>query len=148
MFEGLCTWNTLVILNTWSTCRKNSLVLQILFPKIILLNDTSILSAVLSCRIWNIYHNFEKCSSIATKHFSERLFRTMADLVVSEGYASVGYEYINVDDCWLEKERSIHGQLVPDRARFPSGMKALADYVSTQSSVSILLGASRTFSRS
>lgn len=62
--------------------------------------------------------------------FSERLFRTMADLVVSEGYAAAGYEYINVDDCWLEKERSIHGQLVPDRTRFPSGMKALSDYVS------------------
>lgn len=54
----------------------------------------------------------------------------MADLVVSEGYAAAGYEYINVDDCWLEKERSIHGQLVPDRTRFPSGMKALSDYVS------------------
>lgn len=62
--------------------------------------------------------------------FSERLFRTMADLVVSEGYAAVGYEFINVDDCWLEKERNIHGQLVPDRTRFPSGMKALSDYVS------------------
>lgn len=54
----------------------------------------------------------------------------MADLVVSEGYAAAGYEYINVDDCWLEKERSIHGQLVPDRTRFPSGMRALSDYVS------------------
>lgn len=54
----------------------------------------------------------------------------MADLVVSEGYADVGYEYVNVDDCWLEKERSFSGQLVPDRQRFPSGMRALSDYVS------------------
>lgn len=61
---------------------------------------------------------------------SERLFRTMSDLLVSEGYAAVGYEYINVDDCWLEKERNIHGQLVPDRTRFPRGMKSLSDYVS------------------
>jgi len=56
----------------------------------------------------------------------------MADLVVSEGYKDVGYEYINVDDCWLEKERDYKGRLVPDRQRFPSGMRALADYVSTK----------------
>lgn len=54
----------------------------------------------------------------------------MADLLVSEGYAAAGYEYINVDDCWLEKERSYNGDLVPDRTRFPYGMKSLSDYVS------------------
>lgn len=56
----------------------------------------------------------------------------MADILVGEGYANAGYEYINVDDCWLEKERSIFGELVPDRTRFPRGMKSLADYVSLQ----------------
>lgn len=55
----------------------------------------------------------------------------MADLVVNEGYAAVGYEYINIDDCWLEKNRGPRGELVPDRKRFPRGMKNLADYVST-----------------
>lgn len=53
----------------------------------------------------------------------------MADLVVTEGYAAVGYEYINVDDCWLEKTRGPHGELVADRKRFPRGMKSLSDYV-------------------
>lgn len=53
----------------------------------------------------------------------------MSDLVVSEGYAAAGYEYINVDDCWLEKNRGPNNELVADRRRFPSGMKALADYV-------------------
>lgn len=53
----------------------------------------------------------------------------MADIVVAEGYAAVGYDYINVDDCWLEKDRDFNGQLVPDRQRFPYGMKSLADYV-------------------
>lgn len=61
---------------------------------------------------------------------SENLFRTMADLVVSEGYAEVGYEYINVDDCWLEKSRGQSGELVADRRRFPRGMKSLGQYVS------------------
>lgn len=54
----------------------------------------------------------------------------MADLVVSEGYAAAGYEYINVDDCWLEKSRGPRGELIADRERFPSGMKALSTYVS------------------
>ena len=61
---------------------------------------------------------------------SERLFKQMADLVVSDGYHDVGYTYINVDDCWLAHDRDQYGRLQPDADRFPSGMKALADYVS------------------
>ena len=53
----------------------------------------------------------------------------MADLVASEGYAEAGYKYIIVDDCWLAKERDAYGRLQPDPQRFPSGIKALADYV-------------------
>lgn len=68
--------------------------------------------------------------SLFSSFYSDRLFRTMADIVVSEGYADAGYEYINVDDCWLEKDRDSTGQLVPDRQRFPYGMKSLANYVS------------------
>lgn len=62
----------------------------------------------------------------------------MADIVVSEGYAAVGYEYINIDDCWLEKERDFNGQLVPDRQRFPYGMKSLANYVSSTEKKNLL----------
>ena len=54
----------------------------------------------------------------------------MADLVVSEGYKDAGYEYVNIDDCWLAKERDPKTmRLMPDPQRFPSGMKALSDYV-------------------
>ncbi len=49
---------------------------------------------------------------------------------MSEGYAAVGYEYINVDDCWLAKTRDASGRLQADPERFPSGMKALGSYVS------------------
>lgn len=74
----------------------------------------------------------ERLISISFTFRSENLFRTMADLVVSEGYAEVGYEYINVDDCWLEKTRGNRGELVADRKRFPRGMKALGEYVSVE----------------
>lgn len=54
---------------------------------------------------------------------------TMADLLVSEGYKDKGYVYVNIDDCWMEKERDANGSLVADRIRFPHGIKWLADYV-------------------
>jgi hypothetical protein len=54
----------------------------------------------------------------------------MADIMVSEGYLSAGYNIISLDDCWLDHNRSESGQLQADASRFPSGIKALADYVS------------------
>ena len=54
----------------------------------------------------------------------------MADLVVSDGYQDVGYSYVNIDDCWLAHERDRFGRLQPDHERFPSGIKALGEYVS------------------
>jgi alpha-galactosidase len=39
-----------------------------------------------------------------------------------------GYRYVVVDDCW-QGERDAEGRLLPDKERFPSGMRALADYV-------------------
>lgn len=62
--------------------------------------------------------------------FSEQLFRNAADRIVSDGYKDAGYEYVIIDDCWMEKERDKNGRLVPDLKRFPNGMKPLADYVS------------------
>jgi len=53
-----------------------------------------------------------------------------ADLLVSEGYSKLGYNYVIVDDCWLAKNRSADGKLEADKIRFPSGIKALSDYVS------------------
>lgn len=47
-------------------------------------------------------------------------------------YKKVGYEYVIIDDCWFENERdSMTNELVGDRKRFPNGIRALADYVST-----------------
>ena len=39
-----------------------------------------------------------------------------------------GYQYVVIDDCW-QVERGADGRIVADPKRFPSGMKALADYV-------------------
>lgn len=54
----------------------------------------------------------------------------MADRMAHDGYKEMGYEYVSIDDCWFAKERDAMGRLQPDAKRFPSGMKALGDYVS------------------
>ena len=64
-------------------------------------------------------------------YFSEKLYRTMADKMVSDGYKDAGYEYVHIDDCWSAMERDSNGNLQADPQRFPSGIKSLADYVST-----------------
>ena len=52
----------------------------------------------------------------------------MADMMVIGGWRDASYEYLMMDDCWLSKERTNKGKLQADPARFPSGIKALADY--------------------
>ncbi|MFK0524137.1 glycoside hydrolase family 27 protein [Paenibacillus illinoisensis] len=71
---------------------------------------------------WNSWNTF-------TWDINEQLIRDVADVFVTEGYLSSGYEYIVIDDCWSLKERDADGNLVADPAKFPSGMKALADYI-------------------
>lgn len=82
------------------------------------------------------HFNSEHCEKFIFEksHFfiksSEKLFKKAADVIAAEGYKEAGYEYIIIDDCWLEKERDpVTNRLVPDRKRFPSGLNALADYV-------------------
>ncbi|KRT82542.1 hypothetical protein AMK59_3795 [Oryctes borbonicus] len=78
---------------------------------------------------WQRFRCITDCVIYPTECISEELIKNMADLMVSEGYLAAGYEYIIVDDCWMAKERDENGRLKPDPDRFPSGIKALADYV-------------------
>ncbi|XP_052197407.1 alpha-galactosidase 1-like [Diospyros lotus] len=71
---------------------------------------------------WNSWNHFF-CD------IDEEMVRATADAMVSTGLANLGYKYINIDDCWAEKERDAKGNLVPKKSTFPSGIKALADYV-------------------
>ncbi|XWS65604.1 hypothetical protein CRYUN_Cryun05aG0127900 [Craigia yunnanensis] len=71
---------------------------------------------------WNSW-NFFACN------ITEDLIRETADALISTGLADLGYVYVNIDDCWSAASRNSEGQLVPDPNAFPSGIKALADYV-------------------
>ena len=70
---------------------------------------------------WNSWNRFG-CD------ISETTIRSQADALVSSGMRDAGYVYLVIDDCW-HGERDAAGNIHADPARFPSGIKALADYV-------------------
>jgi len=70
---------------------------------------------------WNSWNKFH-CE------VNEAMIREIADAMVSSGMKEAGYQYVNVDDCW-HGDRDSLGFIQPDPERFPSGMKALADYI-------------------
>lgn len=61
-------------------------------------------------------------------NISENDIRGIADALVSSGLADCGYVYVNIDDCW-HGERDAQGNIQCDPETFPSGMKALGDYL-------------------
>lgn len=71
---------------------------------------------------WNSWNHFA-CQ------INEKMIRETADALVSTGLSKLGYTYVNIDDCWAELNRDNKGNLVGKKSTFPSGIKALADYV-------------------
>jgi alpha-galactosidase len=70
---------------------------------------------------WNSWNKFA-CN------VSEDLVKSAADAMVTSGMKDAGYQYVVIDDCW-QVSRDAAGNIVVDAKKFPSGIKALADYV-------------------
>ncbi|WP_266172061.1 glycoside hydrolase family 27 protein [Dyella subtropica] len=70
---------------------------------------------------WNSWNKFG-CD------INEGVIRAAADAMVSSGMKDAGYRYVVIDDCW-HGERDANGDIQADAKRFPSGIKALADYI-------------------
>ena len=70
---------------------------------------------------WNSWNHYG-CN------IDETLIKRTADALVSSGLRDAGYVYVNLDDCW-HGARDEAGNIQPDPQRFPSGMKALGDYL-------------------
>jgi alpha-galactosidase len=60
---------------------------------------------------------------------SEALVKQTADRMVSSGLAAAGYQYVNIDDCWMQHSRDGSGNLQPDYGKFPDGISGTAAYV-------------------
>jgi len=70
---------------------------------------------------WNSWNKFA-CN------VSEDLIKSVADAIARNGMKDAGYQYVVIDDCW-QVSRDENGNIVADSKHFPSGIKALADYV-------------------
>ena len=70
---------------------------------------------------WNSW-NFYNCN------INEEKIKRMADAMATNGMKEAGYQYIVIDDCW-QIARDKDGYIIADPKKFPSGIKALADYV-------------------
>ena len=60
---------------------------------------------------------------------SAQLVEQTAREMVSNGMKAAGYDYVNIDDCWMAPSRDSSGNLVADPTRFPGGITPVADYV-------------------
>ncbi|KAI9509426.1 glycoside hydrolase [Russula earlei] len=70
---------------------------------------------------WNTWNAY-RCE------ISEERVLTAAKTFVSLGLKEAGYEYVNIDDCWSLLERDpVTNEQVPDPAKFPRGIKAVAN---------------------
>ena len=69
---------------------------------------------------------------------TDQMMREAADVMISSGMADVGYQFVNIDDCWMNAEknndplrvgplRNEQGNIIPNK-HFPD-MKGLTDYI-------------------
>ena len=70
---------------------------------------------------WNSWNGFG-CN------VDEKLIRETADAMVANGMKDAGYQYVVIDDCWHGSAKRA-GPYSARPKRFPSGMKALGDYI-------------------
>ena len=88
---------------------------------------------------WNAWNVFNT-------DIDEEKIRGIADAMVTSGMKDAGYQYVVIDDQWHKGRisgspheysrhpkdipgRDAHGRLLVDETKFPSGMKALGDYI-------------------
>lgn len=70
---------------------------------------------------WSSWNNYRI-------HINEELILKQADAMLNSGMKEVGYQYINIDDGYFGG-RDNNGMLYCDSAKFPDGMKVIADYI-------------------
>ncbi|WP_297701112.1 carbohydrate-binding protein [uncultured Fibrobacter sp.] len=81
--------------------------------------DTLVLTPPLGWNSWNVFH----------ENINENQIKEVADAMVESGLKDAGYVFLNLDDNWMDTKRDANGDLTHNPKTFPSGMKALADYV-------------------
>lgn len=94
----------------------------------IIVGDTLALTPPMGWNSWYIHYD----------RVSDSLMRIAADVMISSGMADYGYQYVNIDDCWMVKAnsndpevggpmRDNNGKLLTNK-RFPD-MNEMTDYI-------------------
>ncbi len=97
-------------------------------PFKIVCGDTLSLTPSMGWNDWYAYYD----------HVTDKLLREAADAMVRKGMADVGYQYVDIDNCWANTRnnpdpqrvgpfRNSQGNILPNKY-FPD-MKALTDYI-------------------
>ena len=91
-------------------------------PLKIVVGDTLALTPPMGWNSWYIHYN----------RVTEQHMRSAADVMLASGMADYGYQYVNIDDCWMKKKgdepyRDERGAMLPN-SKFPN-IKGMADYI-------------------
>jgi alpha-galactosidase len=78
---------------------------------------------------FNTWNWFGCRNSSGHGNVTDTMMKQIADAFISKGMAAVGYQYVNIDDCWATLSRDSRGGLVPDSRYYPKGIKSLTDYI-------------------
>ena len=93
--------------------------------------DTLALTPTMGWNHWYAHYN----------RVTDKMVREAADVMVRSGMADVGYQYVSIDDCWMNAPRSddplrmgplrdANGRIIPNR-HFPD-MPALTEHIHAQ----------------
>ena len=74
------------------------------------------------------YSSWSDCASQVT----EERIKNVTRHLISSGLAAKGFVHVNIDEGWLLSRDASTGELISDPAKFPSGMKALGDWIHDQ----------------
>lgn len=91
-------------------------------PLRIVVGDTLALTPPMGWNSWYIHYN----------RVTEQHMRGAADVMISSGMADYGYQYVNIDDCWMKEKgdepyRDAKGAVLPN-AKFPD-ITGMVNYI-------------------
>lgn len=81
---------------------------------------------------WERFRCNTDCTTFPDTCIGEKLFLEQGERLANDGWKDVGYDLIHIDDCWPLHKRDSNNKLVADPARFPNGIKDLADKMHDQ----------------
>ena len=77
---------------------------------------------------WNTW---KTCGDEGCTHdyCDENEVKANAQAMVDSGMTALGFNYVNLDDCWASLRDETTGKLTWDTDRFPNGIPAMADWL-------------------